>query len=274
MQIDTAVAIPMRDGVMLKAHVWRPAAGGRVPVLIVRTPYGRGEDSTGPDFIREAIARGYAVIVQDVRGRYGSGRGVRALPARGEGRLRHHRMGGAQPWSNGAVGTFGLSYPGAVQWLAAVEPPPSLKAMVPAMTYATPESFWYSGGVWDGSWLDWVWFNIAPDLRDAARPPRSEDRQGGVRGMGARRTPRAAAPPDAHAARLPGRRALVLRVDAASAARSLVAVGRAGRPVRRREAAVLNLSGWFDEPYGPMGAVTNYNRLVETRPKRLTRGPA
>ena len=70
-----------------------------------------------------------------------------------------------QPWSNGAVGSFGLSYPGAVQWLAAVERPPSLKAMVPAMTYATPETFWYSGGVWDGSWLDWTWFNIAPDLR-------------------------------------------------------------------------------------------------------------
>ena len=99
-----------------------------------------------------------------------------------------------QPWSSGAVGTFGLSYPGAVQWLAAVERPPSLKAMVPAMTYATPESFWYSGGVWDGSWLDWTWWNIAPDLRRrlGAPGPRTDDevaaawKQEGIRAKGHR----------------------------------------------------------------------------------------
>src|SRR5205823_7910882 len=60
---------------------------------------------------------------------------------------------------------FGLSYPGAVQWLAAVENPPHLKAMVPAMTFATPRNFFYSGGVFDLSWLDWIWMNIAPDIR-------------------------------------------------------------------------------------------------------------
>ena len=113
----------------------------------------------------EAIARGYAVVVQDVRGRYGSDGEYE--PYRHEGRDGYDTIEWAarQPWSNGGVGTFGLSYPGAVQWLAAVERPPPLKAMVPAMTYATPESFWYSGGVWDGSWLDWTWWNIAPDLR-------------------------------------------------------------------------------------------------------------
>src|SRR5215467_2440583 len=70
-----------------------------------------------------------------------------------------------QPWSNGNVGTFGLSYPGAVQWLAAVEAPPHLKAMVPAMTFSTPQNFFYSGGLFDGSWLEWIWMNIAPDAR-------------------------------------------------------------------------------------------------------------
>ena len=95
----------------------------------------------------------------------------------------------AQPWSNGVVGTFGLSYPGAVQWLAAVEHPPSLKAMVPAMTYATPESFWYSGGVWDGSWLDWTWWNIAPDLRrrlDRSGPRTDEEVAAEWKGDGGR----------------------------------------------------------------------------------------
>ena len=125
------------------------AGAGRVPVLVVRTPYGRGADATGPDLIPQAIARGYAVVVQDVRGRYASEGEFE--PYRHEGRDGYDTIEWAarQPWSNGSVGTFGLSYPGAVQWLAAVERPPSLKAMVPAMTYATPESFWYSGGVWD-----------------------------------------------------------------------------------------------------------------------------
>jgi uncharacterized protein len=71
-RVDSAVSVPMRDGVVLRAHVWRPAAEARVPVLITRTPYGRGEDAAGPDFIRQAIAHGYAVVVQDVRGRHGS----------------------------------------------------------------------------------------------------------------------------------------------------------------------------------------------------------
>src|SRR5678809_698446 len=67
--------------------------------------------------------------------------------------------------SNGSIGTFGLSYPGAVQWLAAVETPPHLKAMVPAMTFSTPQNFFYAGGTWDMSWIEWIWDNIAPDVR-------------------------------------------------------------------------------------------------------------
>ena len=59
----------MRDGVILRADVWRPAAEGRFPVLVHRTPYDRshaqGEDST----VARAAARGYAVVAQDVRGR-------------------------------------------------------------------------------------------------------------------------------------------------------------------------------------------------------------
>ena len=56
---------------------------GNFPDL-VRTPYGRGVDATGPDFIPQAVARGYAVVVQDVRGRYESkGDYVMTLPVRG-----------------------------------------------------------------------------------------------------------------------------------------------------------------------------------------------
>ncbi len=277
-QVDSAVSIPMRDGVVLRAHVWRPAQGERVPVLVTRTPYGRGEDATAPGFIREATARGYAVVVQDVRGRYGSDGDYE--PYRHEGRDGYDTIewAAAQSWSNGVVGTFGLSYPGAVQWLAAVEHPPSLKAMVPAMTYATPESFWYSGGVWDGSWLDWTWWNIAPDLRRRLdRPgPRTDQEVAAAwqsdRGRARRHRPMLTLPDFQGVApwyyewmRHPPRdpwwdwATLEGRYD-------------------RVGAAVLNLSGWFDEPYGPFGAVTNYQGLRDTRPPdssrtRLILGP-
>jgi putative CocE/NonD family hydrolase len=163
------------------------------------------------------------------------------------------------------VGTFGLSYPGAVQWLAAVERPPSLKAMVPAMTYATPESFWYSGGVWDGSWLDWTWWSIAPDLRRrlGAPGPRTDAEVSAAwkrDGIGARRHRPMLTMPHflgiapwyyewmRHPPRDPW-------WDWATLEGRYDEVG----------AAVLNLSGWFDEPYGPQGAIGNYSGLVQAR---------
>ncbi len=247
----------MRDGVVLRADVHRPRHGQRFPTLVYRTPYGRTETPTDP-IVLSAVRRGYAVVLQDVRGRYGSG-GV-FEPYQQEGRDGYDTIEWAarQQWSNGAVGTFGLSYPGAVQWLAAVERPPSLRAMVPAMTFSRPESFWYSGGVWDGSWLDWTWLNIAPDLRRRLGAPgpktdeevaRSWDQDRGA----ARRHRPSLDLPDFKTvapwyyewmrhppgdrywsfAKLPGR-------------------------YDRVDAAVLNLSGWFDEAYGPVGAVENY----------------
>ena len=95
------------------------------------------------------------VVLQDVRGRYGSEGAFAPYSQEGHDGYDTIEWAAKQPWSNGAVGSFGLSYPGAVQWLAAVEQPPSLKAMVPAMTYATPETFWYSGRFANTGWR-WI----------------------------------------------------------------------------------------------------------------------
>ena len=46
------------------------------------------------------------------------------------------------------------------------------------MTFSTPETFWYSGGVWDSSRLDWTWLNIAPDLRRRLGLAGAADRRG------------------------------------------------------------------------------------------------
>ena len=179
--VETNVAVPMRDGVVLRADLLRPRQGEKFPVLVYRTPYGKDSALKEYGIFRKAVARGYAVVVQDVRGRYASA--GEFVPYRNEGRDGYDTIEWAarQPWSNGSVGTFGLSYPGAVQWLAAVESPPHLKAMVPAMTFSTPRNFFYSGGVFDGSWLGWIWNNIAPDarVRKNLPGPRSEERRVG-----------------------------------------------------------------------------------------------
>ncbi len=162
--IERDVVVPMRDGVQLRADILRPSEG-RFPTLIYRTPYGKRDAQEDYTTFARAVARGYAVVVQDVRGRYSSDGQFRPYEHEGRDGYDTIEWAARQSWSNGRVGTFGLSYPGAVQWLAAVENPPHLEAMVPAMTFSTPQNFFYSGGIWDLSWLPWIWENIAPDAR-------------------------------------------------------------------------------------------------------------
>src|SRR6516225_6207157 len=63
-------AIPMRDGVVLRADILLPKAEGRSPALIYRTPYGKHFALKEYKTFERAVARGYAVLIQDVRGRY------------------------------------------------------------------------------------------------------------------------------------------------------------------------------------------------------------
>jgi putative CocE/NonD family hydrolase len=123
-----------RDGVRLVASVWRPAAGGPHPVLLMRQPYGRAIASTvtyaHPSWY---AAQGYLVVIQDVRGRGTS---------EGEWRLCEHEMAdgaetvawaAALPGASGQVGMYGFSYQGMTQLFAAAARPPALRAIAPAM---------------------------------------------------------------------------------------------------------------------------------------------
>src|SRR6266581_8771476 len=163
--VERNVAVPMRDGVVLLADVLRPAESGKFPVLVYRTPYGKDAAQEEYTTFRHAVERGYGVVIEDVRGRYHSDGEFRSYENEGRDGYDTIEWAARQLWSNEAVGTFGLSYPGAVQWLAAVESPPHLKAMAPAMTFSTPGNFFHSGGLFDMSWTDWIWNNIAPDVR-------------------------------------------------------------------------------------------------------------
>src|SRR5689334_23306662 len=72
-RVDFDVPVPMRDSTVLRANVYRPAQDGRWPVLLTRLPYGK--DLPGGSGILDpvqAARRGYAIVVQDTRGRFTS----------------------------------------------------------------------------------------------------------------------------------------------------------------------------------------------------------
>src|SRR5579864_7891850 len=99
--LDKGVPIPMRDHVVLRADVLRPAAVGRFPVLVYRTPYGKEFALREYSTFRKAVERGYAVVVQDVRGRYASD--AEFTPYQNEGRDGYDTIewAAAQPWCTG-----------------------------------------------------------------------------------------------------------------------------------------------------------------------------
>ena len=259
------VAVPMRDGVVLRADVWRPQGSGPFPVLLYRTPYGKTAAQSEYSTFRKAVERGYAVVMQDVRGRFASDGEFTAYTQEGQDGYDTIEWAAQQPWSNGNVGTFGLSYPGAVQWLAAVESPPHLKAMVPAMTFASANMFFYAAGVWDNSWASWLWADIAADLRrrrGVAGPTTDEDAERDwdrVRDRVLGTLPLAALPDFKPIASWYYEWMQHPPWDAWWQWADL-----RGR-YARTDAAVLNLSGWYDEAYGPDGATTNFAGLTTTR---------
>ena len=151
----------VRDDTSLRGDLYRPDGEGRRHVVLIRTPYGKQayrEDS----LVRKAVERGFAVFVQDVRGRYTSDGEFDPYKQDGRDGYDTVEWAAAQPWSNGRIGTAGLSYPGAVQWLLAVETPPHLGCIFPAMCFSSGRQFFYFNGAWDMSWIPWTANNIAP----------------------------------------------------------------------------------------------------------------
>jgi predicted acyl esterase len=103
----TNVTMPMRDGVILRADILLPSAEDRFPALIYRTPYGKHFALKEYKTFEKAVARGYAVVVQDVRGRYASDGEFVAYQNEGRDGYDTIEWVAKQPWCDGNVGTFG-----------------------------------------------------------------------------------------------------------------------------------------------------------------------
>jgi uncharacterized protein len=126
------IRVPMRDNVRLDANVFHPEGGGRFPTVLIRTPYGKGPDL--PAGYQSFINHGYAVVMQDVRGRYDSGGVFDALNQEGPDGYDTLNWIAAQPWSDGQIGMIGGSYLGIAQWRAALLNNPHLKAIFPVVS--------------------------------------------------------------------------------------------------------------------------------------------
>jgi putative CocE/NonD family hydrolase len=170
--IDRAVLVPMRDGTRLAADVYRPAAPGRYPALVERTPYNRAESvilrTETPQFFAR---RGFVFVVQDVRGRFGSEGTWYPFVDDGWGKNRdgHDTIAwmAAQPWCNGKVATAGGSYAGQTQMLLAPTRPQALACCFVREAASDLTAQWcYRGGAFEWAFnLDWVMRHGAADLR-------------------------------------------------------------------------------------------------------------
>ena len=159
--VSATVKIAMRDGVPLSTNVFRPKMQARVPTILVRTPYDKGKTlSAGYKLF---VGNGYAVVVQDVRGRYESEGVFQSLtqePADGEDTVEWIAK---QSWSDGQVGMIGGSYVGIVQWKLALLNNPHLKAIFPVVSGNDDyrDRFYSRGGALKlGSRLLWMNGNL------------------------------------------------------------------------------------------------------------------
>src|SRR5688572_178003 len=277
--VERNLPLKLVDGTTLYADVYRPEGGGRLPALLMRTPYDKdGAQQSGRLAMTvAAVRRGYVVVVQDTRGQFKSeGRFVPYSQEIGDGHETIEWVA-RLPYVDGQVGMFGLSYPGAVQWMAAPGAPPSLKAIAPAMTFAHPNHFFYHGGIFEADFIEWLLPRQMRERRQFGLPLTTSDdiaeawAQNGDSWMDHR--------PLAELPIMKGfaywdtwtRNAIHNRYWQQFDIESQHA---------RVQVPAFNLSGWNDDPYGQPGAIRNFLGMTRNggseaarRGQRLTMGP-
>ncbi len=156
-KVERDVSAKMRDGVTLRADIYRPDADGKFPVLLKRTPYNKSGSGHENDFAREAASQGYIAIMQDVRGRYTSEGEWYPFIHEAEDGYDTVEWAAALPYSDGRVGMWSGSYVGATQMLAATAHPPHLAGICPVVTASNYHDGWtYQGGAFE-QWFSESW---------------------------------------------------------------------------------------------------------------------
>lgn len=173
-EVEHDVACTVSDGTILRADVYRPeAAEGPFPVLLTRTPYGKSAPLNA-DSCRMLAARGYITVAQDIRGMHASDGEYLPWwqpgysPVQAQDGYDSVEWAARLPWSDGRVGTFGVSYMARNSWLLAKLRPPSLKAM--HVAGLSPSNLDVTSGIFDlGRRLQWMYMQAADQRRRAGR---------------------------------------------------------------------------------------------------------
>jgi uncharacterized protein len=132
-RIDAGIQMTTRDGVTLTGDLYRPAEDGRWPVLLHRTPYDRTDSFQHSGIVADPVwlaRQGFAVLVQDTRGRFESGGEFDFITQEYNDSDDVINWAAAQPWSDGNVGMYGSSYLGMTVLQAVGARNPHLKAAV------------------------------------------------------------------------------------------------------------------------------------------------
>lgn len=204
MRIDRDLPIPMDDGIVLRADVFRPVEAGRFPVLITYGPYGKnlsfqkGYPEQWQALVRDHpeavtgstnkyqcwetvdpekwVPDGYAVVRVDSRGA-GCSPGVLDVLSPRETRDFDECIEWAadQPWSNGKIGLLGISYYAINQWMVAGLKPPHLAAMLPWEGAGDHYRDWlYHGGIFCEFGRRWYRKQVAPLKRGLLQDPATD----------------------------------------------------------------------------------------------------
>lgn len=171
-RVDLDVPVAMRDGIILRADIFRPDTGDAHPVLVIRTPYNKSAPRYHPYFDPVRVARqGYAVVWQDCRGMMASDGDFYPVVAEADDGCDTLKWVASQSWCNGQIGMYGMSYHGLTQLAAASAQAPHLKAIFPAMIGHGLRDLLYRGGAFQlhlALFLS-LYLGLLSSARDAAR---------------------------------------------------------------------------------------------------------
>jgi putative CocE/NonD family hydrolase len=238
-----AVRVPMRDGVLLAADHFVPVTPSPRGTVLIRTPYGRGFPTSSLNG-RMFAGRGYHVVIQSVRGTFGSGGTFEPMAQETDDGLDTVAWLRTRPWFDGRLATAGGSYLGWAQWTLLQEPPPEIKT---AIVYVGPHDFreavFGRGPFTLGDFLSWTSMMTTQEqgglLRRVYRGATADRRLAPI--MGGLPLPEAAEPE--LRGRAPWYRAWLSHLDADD---PWWTPYRAGAALQRVDVPVLLVGGWQD----------------------------
>jgi len=165
--VEHDVMVSMRDGIRLATDIFFPVKNdaklpGRHPALLTRTPYDKTDTEQTSGYCRWFAQRGYVTLIQDCRGTFKSEGDVNFLIPEAEDGFDTLQWIGAQPWSNGNVGSWGTSWCGWTQTAMAALGPKQLAVMIPNMSGANAhESTVRHGGAMELRFIAWAFWHSA-----------------------------------------------------------------------------------------------------------------